>query len=163
MQNSTQSNPDPDPLTVATALNPLDKDAEAPPGVNEPDTNTANTIQADMGTVLMGNGSDRESADCNKCESSLEERPSAQQHTQPLDQAGGLELDAVSKPNLPGGPETDLSASTGCGSQEDKNRVKPVSDGRKYVPSKKAMIDPLKMDMSKPRLTPLTCEYFFSL
>ncbi|XP_034031014.1 endothelial zinc finger protein induced by tumor necrosis factor alpha-like isoform X2 [Thalassophryne amazonica] len=37
-----------------------------------------------------------------------------------------------------------------------KKQDKGVRDGKKYIPSKKAMIDPLKMDMSKPPVVPLT-------
>lgn len=37
-----------------------------------------------------------------------------------------------------------------------KKQDKAVRDGRKYVPSKKAMTDPLKIDMSKPPDLPLT-------
>lgn len=40
-----------------------------------------------------------------------------------------------------------------------KKQDKAVRDGRKYVPSKKAMTDPLKIDMSKPPDLPLTCKY----
>lgn len=167
MQSSTQSNLGLDPLTAATTLNQLDKGAEAPPAVNELDAQETKDksvvpFEAEMGTILMENGLDTESADSTAVKSSFVDKPSAQQQTQPLGQAGGMELDTVSKPSLPCGPVSDTNTSSGCDSQEEKNnRATSVSDGRKYVPSKKAMIDPLKMDMSKPLLTPLTCEYFF--
>lgn len=53
--------------------------------------------------------------------------------------------------------ETD--ASPGNDVNKEQKRGKGASDGRKF-PSKKAMIDPLKMDMSKPVVTPLTCKCF---
>lgn len=163
MQSSTQSNPCPDPLTPT--LNQLDKGAEAPPVVNEPDTQerkdeSAVTFEMDISTVGKENGSDTELGDGIEFESDVKNESVAQQQTQPPGHAGGMELDASSKPTLPCDPVSDISTRSECDSQEDKNRVTTVSDGRKYVPSKKAMIDPLKMDMSKPLLTPLTCEYF---
>lgn len=165
MQSSTQSNPCPDPLTTATTLNQLDKDTEALPVVNEPDTQeqkdkSAVPLEAEIGTVWKENGSDRDPADSIEFKSKAENEPAAQQQTQPSGHDGGMELNAASKPSLPCGPVFDINTSSGCGLQEDKYKAKSVSDGRKYVPSKKAMIDPLKMDMSKPLLMPLTCEYF---
>lgn len=171
MQSSPQSNPCPDPLTTAATLNQLDKDAEvpeappeAPTVVNEPETHeqtdkSAVPFQAEMGAVWKGNGSETESADSTELKSDVEDEPAAQQQTQPLGDAGGMELDAASMPSLPHGPVSDISTDSGCDSQKNKNSTTPLSDGRKYVPSKKAMIDPLKMDMSKPLITPLTCEY----
>ncbi|XP_015241201.1 PREDICTED: uncharacterized protein LOC107091659 isoform X1 [Cyprinodon variegatus] len=47
------------------------------------------------------------------------------------------------------------NASPGNDVNKEQKRGKGASDGRKF-PSKKAMIDPLKMDMSKPVVTPLT-------
>lgn len=163
MQSSTLSNPCPDPLTTATTLNQLDKGSEVPLVVNEQTTQerkdeSAVTIEAEMGTVWKENSSDTESADNIEFNSDVTDEPAAQQQAQPSSHAGGTELDDASKPSLPCGPAPDISTSSGCDSQKDKNRATSVSDGRKYVPSKKAMIDPLKMDMSKPLLTPLTCE-----
>lgn len=148
MQSPTQSNPGPNPVTTATTLRQVDTEIEAPPVLNDSDTQEREDksvvpFEAKMGTVWQGNGP--ESA--------------AQLQTQPPGHAGGMELDAATKPSLPTDPVPDISTSTGCDLQKDKNKAKCVLDGRKYVPSKKAMIDPLKMDMSKPLLTPLTCEY----
>lgn len=160
MQSSTQSDPCPDPLTTATTLNQLDIGDEAPPVVNQPHTQeqkdeSAVTFEAKIGSVGKENGSDTEPA-----QSDAKDESAAQQQTQPSGHADGMDLDASSKPTLPCGPVSGISTSSRCDSQEDKNRVTSVSDGRKYVPSKKAMIDPLKMDMSKPLQTPLSCEYF---
>lgn len=60
--------------------------------------------------------------------------------------------------NVPTEPARDTKANPGRGGQKVKKQDKTVSDGRKYVLSKKAMVDPLKMDMSKPIVMPLTCE-----
>lgn len=151
MQSLTRSNPGPDPVTTATTLRQLDTEAEATPVLNDPDPQeredkSAVPFEEKMGSVWQGSGSE----------------PAAQQQTQPPGQASGTELDAATKPSLPSDPGPDISTSTGCGSPKDKSKARSVLDGRKYVPSKKAMIDPLKMDMTKPLLTPLTCECFFS-
>ena len=69
-----------------------------------------------------------------------------------------METDSGSKPNAPTEPASDTNTNPGCEVQEAKKQDKVVRDGRKYVPSKKAMIDPLKMDMSKPLVIPLTCK-----
>lgn len=153
MQSSTQSNPCPDPLTPADALNQLDKDAVAPPVVHERTDASAVPFQSEMGSVRRENGSDTKSSDGTELKSSVEGETAVQLQTQPPGHAGGMDVDAASKPSLPCGPVS------GCDSQKDKKVATLPRDGRKYVPSKKAMIDPLKMDMSKPLLTPLTCEY----
>ncbi|XP_023124581.2 uncharacterized protein LOC111567590 [Amphiprion ocellaris] len=57
--------------------------------------------------------------------------------------------DSAAKPSGP----TDK---TNSGSVGQKAKKPDKGDGRKYVPSKKAMVDPLKMDMSKPLVMPLT-------
>ncbi|KAM6909689.1 zinc finger protein 576, tandem duplicate 1 [Xenentodon cancila] len=64
--------------------------------------------------------------------------------------------DSAAKPGAPAEPAPDVNAKPGCDEKKAKKQDKGVSEGRKYVLSKKAMVDPLKMDMSKPLVMPLT-------
>lgn len=158
MQSPTQSNPSPEPVATATTQNQPDREAEAPPEQSEPDTQEQESKSTETGTIQQENGSDRESAASTEFKEASEHEPAAQQQTQLTGQAGGTELDSASKPSLPSDPVDDLGTSTGCDSLKVKNKAKCVLEGKKYVMSKKAMIDPLKIDMTKP--LPLSCEYY---
>ncbi|XP_071377922.1 uncharacterized protein [Centroberyx affinis] len=65
---------------------------------------------------------------------------------------GGMPMDTTSKPSAPTALVPDTPQNLDCGVQE----VDKVPDGRKCIPSKKDRLDPLKMDMSKPVVMPLT-------
>lgn len=73
-------------------------------------------------------------------------------------QTGTMDRESTAKPSAPAEPAPDVRANPGCDGQKVKKQGK--GEGKKYVLSKKAMVDPLKMDMSKPLVMPLTCEYF---
>lgn len=75
--------------------------------------------------------------------------------TEPAENPAEVERDAVTKPNAPSEPLSDGNRNKRC-EPKTKKQDKGVRDGRKYVPSKKAMIDPLKIDMSKALVMPLT-------
>lgn len=153
MQSPSQSNSQPNPVTTATTGKETDtetaqKEADAQQEESEP----ASAAEADAAVSLQGNGT-------------LAETPagmagSDRPLTQPSDQLDRMELGSDLKPSatINHGDESP----GGRVGQKVKNQPKVVRDGRKYVPSKKAMVDPLKMDMSKPAGIPLTCEYFTS-
>ncbi|XP_061572511.1 uncharacterized protein LOC133428117 isoform X2 [Cololabis saira] len=64
--------------------------------------------------------------------------------------------DSAAKPSAPAEAANNVGANSGCDGKKAKKQGKGVGEGRRYVLSKKAMVDPLKMDMSKPLVMPLT-------
>ncbi|KAM4735406.1 LOW QUALITY PROTEIN: zinc finger protein 576, tandem duplicate 1 [Anableps anableps] len=86
---------------------------------------------------------------------STAEAPTSMALTPSLEkEPGGTDADPTAKPGDPPEPAADSHISPGGDGQEVKKQGK--GDGRKYVPSKKAMVDPLKMDMSKSVVMPLS-------
>uniref|UniRef100_A0A3Q1GE88 Uncharacterized LOC110960255 n=1 Tax=Acanthochromis polyacanthus TaxID=80966 RepID=A0A3Q1GE88_9TELE len=77
--------------------------------------------------------------------------------TLPVSTENTARTDSAAKPSDP----TDKTNSGGVG---QKAKKPDKGDGRKYVPSKKAMVDPLKMDMTKPLLSLqcIECHIIFS-
>lgn len=165
MQSHTQANSDPNPVTTATTAQPLDTCAEPQQAQSEPDaqekrTNSAAPKKAEReippqesetGSIFTA----AETPVTVAVTQAVDNVTVVQPQREPSD-TGGLEIDSASKPCTP--TEPDINTNPGPDVQKAKKR--DVRDGRKYVPSKKAMIDPLKMDMSKPLVMPLTCEYF---
>lgn len=150
-----QSNGQPDPVTTATTEKELDTEsAQKEPDAQREGSKSTSATGGEAPDTQRGNGT-------------LPEAPAgvagtqiaSVSHDRPLiqssGQAGGMEL------------VSDLKSSAtivdknpaGHDGETVKNQAKVVYDRRKYVPSKKAMVDPLKMDMSKPAGIPLTCEY----
>uniref|UniRef100_A0A3Q2QD95 Uncharacterized LOC105932503 n=1 Tax=Fundulus heteroclitus TaxID=8078 RepID=A0A3Q2QD95_FUNHE len=77
--------------------------------------------------------------------------------TESRDNAGKADTEPAAKPRgAAPEPVADTKTSPGDDGQKEKKQAKRAGDGRKYVLSKKAMIDPLKMDMTKPVVMPLT-------
>lgn len=149
MQSPSQSNSQPNPVTTATT----EKETDTEPAQKEADaqeeSEPASAAETEVAVTLQGHGT-------------LAGTPAGmvgteQPLTQPSDQADRMELGSDLKPSATISP-VDKSPDGPVG-QKVKNQPKAVRDGRKYVPSKKAMVDPLKMDMSKPAGIPLTCEY----
>uniref|UniRef100_UPI003AAC3444 zinc finger protein 576, tandem duplicate 1 n=1 Tax=Centroberyx gerrardi TaxID=166262 RepID=UPI003AAC3444 len=81
--------------------------------------------------------------------------PAVQPMSDPSHNTGGMPMDTTSKPSAPTAVVPDTPQNPDCGVQEVR-KVDKVPDGRKYIPSKKDRLDPLKMDMSKPMVMPLT-------
>ncbi len=168
MQSPNQSNSGPNPVTTATTEQPLDTGTEARPAQSEPDAReeenkSAAPAEAETQIAPQENGTGLQTAETPASMAvtqAAENEPTVQPPTEPSDEAGGMEMDSASKPSAPTEPVPDTNTNAGCDRQKPKKQDKGVRDGRKYVPSKKAMIDPLKMDMSKPLVMPLTCEYF---
>lgn len=161
MQSPTQSNSG---LIPVTTEKQMDTEPEAPPVQSEPDAQeeenkSATPAETERPTTQQENGTRAEIPASMAVTQAVENEPAVQPLAQPSDNAGRMELDSASKPSAPSDPVPDINTSPGCDGKKAKKQDKGVSDGRKYVPSKKAMIDPLKMDMTKPLVIPLTCEY----
>ncbi|TDH11992.1 hypothetical protein EPR50_G00066570 [Perca flavescens] len=161
MQSPTQSNCRPNPVTTATTEQPLDTETEDPPAQsepdaqekeNEPDGTAAVVSPQENGTGLLTVETPASMA----VTQSVENEPAVQPLTEPPVDTAGMETSSASKSTAPTEPMPDMNANPGCGEQKAKKQNTGIRDGRKYVPSKKAMVDPLKMDMSKPLVMPLT-------
>lgn len=89
----------------------------------------------------------------------LEKEPVAVSQAESWKNGEKTNTDPTAKASAPPEPAADGNTNPGSDGQKVKKQSKGTSDRRKYVPSKKAMVDPLKMDMSKPVVMPLTCKY----
>lgn len=153
MQSPSQPNSQLSPVTAATTENELDTEpAQKELDAQEEESKAASAAETEAAVTPQGNGT-------------MAETPAGmvgtdRPLTQPSDQTDGMELGSDPKPSTAINPVDENP--DGRVRQKLKNQPKVVRDGRKYVPSKKAMVDPLKMDMSKPAGIPLTCEYFTS-
>ncbi|XP_075964980.1 zinc finger protein 576, tandem duplicate 1 isoform X2 [Anarhichas minor] len=164
MQSPTQSNNGgADPVATAATVQPLDTETGAQPAPGQPDAQEeGNTSAATAGTDRVdtpqenGTGVQPAEAPSMAVTHVVEKEPAAGPLTEPSVHTAGMETDSASKLSVPAEPTPDTNASPGCDGKKAKKPDKGVRDGRKYVPSKKAMVDPLKMDMSKPLLMPLT-------
>ncbi|XP_067458059.1 uncharacterized protein [Thunnus thynnus] len=162
MQNPTQMNSGPNPVTTATTEQPLDSETDgAQPALSEPDAQKdgcKSAALAENQTVITSHGNEQTSetpASVAVTQTAVN-KSAVQSLAKPSGNTREMETDSGSKPNAPTEPASDTNTNPGCEVQEAKKQDKVVRDGRKYVPSKKAMIDPLKMDMSKPLVIPLT-------
>ncbi|XP_034731245.1 uncharacterized protein LOC117946885 isoform X2 [Etheostoma cragini] len=161
MQSVTQSNCGPSPVTTATTEQPMDTETTDPPKLSEPDAQGKETDPAGTAAVVspQENGTGlltTETPARMAVKQAVENEPAAQPLTEPSVDAAGMETSSASKSSAPREPVPDTNPNPGCGEQKAKKQNTGIRDGRKYVPSKKAMIDPLKMDMSKPLAMPLT-------
>ncbi|XP_059194438.1 uncharacterized protein LOC131975713 [Centropristis striata] len=161
MQSPTQSKNGPNPVTTATTEQPVDHEREAQPAQREPDAQEekGNESAAAVGTETLvtpqenGTGVQTEKTPAGVAETQVADSDPAGQT--PANTAG-MDTDSASKPNAPTEPVPDTNANPVCDQKKANKQDKGRIDGRKYVPSKKAMVDPLKMDMSKPLVMPLT-------
>lgn len=141
-----QANGQPDPVTTATTEKELDTEsAQKEPDAQREGSKSTSAAESEAADTQQGNGT-------------LPETRAGVAGTQSSEQAGGMELGSDLKSSA-----TVVDKNAAGHGQTVKNQAKVVYDQRKYVPSKKAMVDPLKMDMSKPAGIPLTCEYFTCL
>ncbi|XP_029929160.1 zinc finger protein 576, tandem duplicate 1 isoform X2 [Myripristis murdjan] len=74
----------------------------------------------------------------------------------PSHDTGGTAVDSTSKPSAPTELVPDGKQNPDCAAEEARKVDKVVPENRKYIPCKKDRLDPLKMDMSKPVVMPLT-------
>lgn len=146
MQSLPQEHTESCPVTTSTTEKL--PDTEAPPELSEPDAQERET--------KSNTGAETATTEAHAAETPANMAVPPAAETEP-----GVRSQAESKTaNVPTEPVRDTKANPGRDGQKVKKQVKTVSDSRKYVPSKKAMVDPLKMDMSKPIVMPLTCECF---
>lgn len=148
MQNLISSGPD--PVTTAIIEKHLDTKPEALAAQSEPDAQeeenkSVSATDNDTPMAQQENGTPAEA-------------PASTAVTPAENETAVPRMDSASKSNSTIDPGPKINSNPGCDAQKAKNQNKV--DGRKYVPSKKAMVDPLKIDMSKPMVIPLTCEYF---
>lgn len=150
----TQANSGPNPVTTATTEKQVDTKPEAQSIPTDRDAQQEEDKTAEPETLITQQESGKQAqAPSHMAVTQVVETERA---VQPLtsESSGGKELDSAAT------PASDINPNSGCDQKKAKNLGKGVRDGRKYVPSKKAMIDPLKMDMSKQLVMPVTCEYF---
>uniref|UniRef100_A0A1A7WF71 Zinc finger n=1 Tax=Iconisemion striatum TaxID=60296 RepID=A0A1A7WF71_9TELE len=144
MQNLLQEHPESNPL-ITSATKKL-QDIEAQPLQSKPDAQEENKSAAIAETT----------------ETSLTvEPPTSMGVTPPVESEPAVKSqaesgDTTAKPNVPTKAGPNAKTNPGCDGQIMKKQNKGVNEGKKYVLSKKAMVDPLKMDMSKPVVMPLT-------
>ncbi|XP_029307281.1 zinc finger protein 22-like isoform X2 [Cottoperca gobio] len=164
MESPNQSHSGPNPVTTATTEQPLDTETEAQSAQSEPGSQEEdNKSDAPAGTETVvtpeENGTRVQTAETPESmpvTQAVENEPAVQPLTEPSVNTAGKETNSASKPSAPSEPAPDTNANPACDEKKAKKPDKGVRDGRKYVPSKKAMVDPLKMDMSKPLDMPLT-------
>lgn len=157
MQSPRQTNSQPSPVTTATTEKELDSEsAHKKPDAKQEESKSPSAAETEAAVAEQGDGTLPEThggvagtQTASKCDG----RPP----TQPSDQTDKVELASDLQPSA---TIVDKYVD-GRDGPTVKNQAK--RDRRKYVPSKKAMVDPLKMDMSKPAGIPLTCEYFICL
>lgn len=148
MQNLISSGPD--PVTTAIIENHLNTKPE-----EEPANKSVSATDIDTPMAQQENGTPAE-APASTADTPAENETAVPPLTQPSDNTERMDSASKSNSNIDPGPK--INSNPGCDAQKAKNQNKV--DGRKYVPSKKAMVDPLKIDLSKPVVNPLTCEYF---
>lgn len=152
MQSPRQSNSQPSPVTTATTEKELDSEsAHKEPDAQQEESKSPSAAETEAVVAQQGDGTLPET------HAGVAGTQTGRPPTQPSDQPDKEELGSDLKPSA---TIVDKYAD-GRDGPTVKNQAK--RDRRKYVPSKKAMVDPLKMDMSKPAGIPLTCEYFTRL
>ncbi|KAM6995343.1 zinc finger protein 576, tandem duplicate 1 [Tautogolabrus adspersus] len=164
MQSPTQANSGQNPVATATAELQLDIHTEAQPAqsrtdAQEEEKRSTAPYGAKTPVPPQENRSDVQTAEKSagvapaKAE---QNEPAVHPLTEPSENTERMETEPATKPSAPTEPVSDGNKTLESDGQRSKKKDQGVRDGRKYVPSKKAMIDPLKMDMSKPLLNPLT-------
>ncbi|KAF3839938.1 hypothetical protein F7725_018655 [Dissostichus mawsoni] len=156
MQSPTQSPSRPNPGATATQEPPLDTETEAQPAQSDSDEQKekdepAAPVMTETVTP-QENGTEVQTAETPESlpvTQAVENEPAVQPQTEPSVNSAGVETDSASKPSAPSELVPDTNAKSKCDEKKAKKTDKGVREPRKYIPSKKAMVDPLKMDMSK--------------
>ncbi|KAK5601567.1 hypothetical protein CRENBAI_023943 [Crenichthys baileyi] len=141
MQSSPEHHPESNP--VATSAAEHQPHPEAQPTQSKPDAPAQTTTAAEAPASMA-------------LTPPLEKKPGVQSQAVSRDNNGKRDTEPTAKPDAQPEPVADSVTSPGSDGQKVKKQGKGASDERKYVLSKKAMVDPLKMDMSKPEVMPLT-------
>ncbi|KAK5862504.1 hypothetical protein PBY51_017894 [Eleginops maclovinus] len=163
MQSPTQSQSRTKPVSTATQEQPLDTQTEAQPAPKDSNEQKekdkpAAPIMTETVTT-QENGTEVQPAETNASlpgTQAVENEPAVQPQTEPSVNSVGIETDSASKPSTPSELVPATTAKSKCDAKKAKKTDKGVREPKKYIPSKKAMVDPLKMDMSKPPVIPLT-------
>lgn len=153
MQSPRQSKSQQSPVTTATTEKELDSEsAHKEPDAQREESKSPSAAETEAAVIQQGEGTlpTHGGVAGTQTASKCDGRPP----TQPSDLPDKGELGSDLKPSA---TIVDKYADGRVGPMV-KNQAK--RDRRRYVPSKKAMVDPLKMDMSKPAGIPLTCKYF---
>lgn len=166
MQSRTQASSGPSPVATATATaeQQLDTQTEAQPEQNEPhaqEKRLASPAGIETPDTPQENGTEVHTTETHAgVEMTPGElnKPAVQPLTEPSDGSTDMETDTGLKPGAITESVPEENTNSECDGSGAKTKDQGIRDGRKYVPSKKAMVDPLKMDMSM--VNPLTCEYF---
>ncbi|XP_039974465.1 uncharacterized protein LOC120784601 isoform X2 [Xiphias gladius] len=162
MQSPVQANSGPNPVTTAHTEQPVDTGTADQPAHSEPDaqekeTESAAPVEPEKVITQQEKQTGMQTAETPATVAvthEVEKESAVQPLSEPSENSGGMEIDSASKTSAP--TESDTNTNPRCDGEKAKKQDKGLRDGRKYVPSKKAMIDPLKMDMSKPLVMPLT-------
>ncbi|XP_041649912.1 uncharacterized protein LOC121513945 isoform X2 [Cheilinus undulatus] len=149
MQSPTQANSGPNALATATTELQLDPHTEA------------NSAQSNPGVQEDENGSSAP-AESETLVTPQEDRTAQAEHNEPADQpltrtpenTGGMET--ASKTCVSSDPVPDENKTPECDGEKSQKKGQGAREVKKFVLSKKAMIDPLKVDMSCPSYVPLT-------
>ncbi|XP_029361252.1 zinc finger protein 576, tandem duplicate 1 [Echeneis naucrates] len=159
MESPTPENSGANPVTNAAPGQPLRTEAEAAPGepVAQEKAEYAAPDESETPVSPQENrtgGQMEESPATVASTRVVEKEPAVQPQRESSENSEGIDGDSATKPSAP----TESHANTDhlCDGQTAKKHGESPRAGRKYVPSKRAMMDPLKMDMSKPLVIPLT-------
>lgn len=154
------------PVTASTTEQPLDSGTDgAETAQSEADTQAEENLSAasaEKESVTTSNEDQRVQTEETPADvavpQAVEDERADQSLTEPTDKTKDMAIDQASRPNALTEPTSGTNTNPVCKVPKANKKDKAGQDGRKYVPSKKAMIDPLKMDMSNPRVSPLTCK-----
>ncbi|XP_030013856.1 zinc finger protein 576, tandem duplicate 1 isoform X2 [Sphaeramia orbicularis] len=149
MQSQIQMNSRPNPVDTVTTEQLLDSETSTLSEPNAQKEENKSSAPAESETVTPPH--ENETRMHTAGTQDMENEHVVQSVTEPTE----MEKDAVTKPNAPSELLSDGNRSKRC-EPKTKKQDKGVRDGKKYIPSKKAMIDPLKIDMSKALVMPLT-------
>lgn len=175
MQNLTQENSGSTPETTTSTEQPLDTVTQAQAVLSEPaaggeeqevqeeEVEKGTTSAATVETVAVFPPKENESGlqiaetpETVACTQAAEGETAAQPPSQPLKDMEKMETDSATMQSAP--TDCDMNRDTQSGEQPTNKQEKEPHFARRYVLSKKAMTDPLKIDMTNP--PPLSCEYF---
>ncbi|XP_028985160.1 uncharacterized protein LOC114843102 isoform X2 [Betta splendens] len=162
MQSPSQTDGGPEPVTGTNTAQPSDTGADPQPAHTEPEAQekrmkSAVPIEAETLLTPQENATGvitvSEAPTTVTVTQMQDNETVVQSWSEHSESTGKMEIDSDLTQSAQTEPDSNAN---GPDVQRAKKQDKGVRDSRKYVPSKKAMIDPLKMDMSKPLVIPLT-------
>ncbi|KAM4568068.1 zinc finger protein 576, tandem duplicate 1 [Fundulus diaphanus] len=151
MQSSPEDHKESNPVAMGAAKH--QQDAEAPPTQSKP---AEQEEEADTPEAAAPAARAAEPPPGLALTPPPEREAGVHSQTESRDNAGKADTEPTEKPRAAPEPVANTKTSPGDDGQKMKKQAKRAGDGREYVLSKKAMLDPLKMDMTKPVVMPLT-------